>query len=205
MQAVPQRAPTRYFYPRSPCGERHVVTTPLSPNEKFLSTLSLRRATVPAAVAIVQPMISIHALLAESDTSARCAAPCARSISIHALLAESDQSTHGLMSTADKFLSTLSLRRATAMSCARTQRRTYFYPRSPCGERQPLRRRSTRRIVISIHALLAESDPCAVCSTTTRPHFYPRSPCGERLQHGLHRNNPLVHFYPRSPCGERRI
>ena len=34
-------------------------------------------------------------------------------ISIHALREEGDQSTHGLMSTSDKFLSTPSARRAT--------------------------------------------------------------------------------------------
>ena len=35
--------------------------------EKFLSTLSLRRATPPAKPSPASPAISIHALLAESD------------------------------------------------------------------------------------------------------------------------------------------
>ena len=34
-----------YFYPRSPCGERHIMTTTICIASKFLSTLSLRRAT----------------------------------------------------------------------------------------------------------------------------------------------------------------
>ena len=34
----------------------------------------------------------------------------------------------------------------------------YFYPRSPCGERRQPHHRHPRRLVISIHALLAESD-----------------------------------------------
>ena len=35
-----------HFYPRSPCGERHSVSAPNRPKEQFLSTLSLRRATI---------------------------------------------------------------------------------------------------------------------------------------------------------------
>ena len=55
----------------------------------FLSTLSLRRATVFNLFANPGSTISIHALLAESDHNTRnnCIDCC---ISIHALLAESD-------------------------------------------------------------------------------------------------------------------
>ena len=56
---------------------------------EFLSTLSLRRATVSSPTVIVILRISIHALLAESDNSCTQAVP-QKSISIHALLAESD-------------------------------------------------------------------------------------------------------------------
>ena len=35
---------------------------------------------------------------------------------------------------------------------------------------------------ISIHALLAESDPERLCNALEHLHFYPRSPCGERHQ-----------------------
>ena len=57
-----------------------------------------------------------------------------------------------------RFLSTLSLRRATAL--IRYLINTYhnFYPRSPCGERQRLGLLGWLRTLISIHALLAESD-----------------------------------------------
>ena len=57
---------------------------------KFLSTLSLRRATHEGALNAHRDTISIHALLAESD--AILGNPCAGcpAISIHALLAESD-------------------------------------------------------------------------------------------------------------------
>ena len=123
------------------------------------------------------------------------------------------------------FLSTLSLRRATAKLSAEQQART-----------------------ISIHALLAESDlpatggplPTATFLSTlslrratsrhisgraARPDFYPRSPCGERpitdidfriiakiSIHALLAESDVRSagacardgdFYPRSPCGER--
>ena len=57
-----------------------------------------------------------------------------------------------------KFLSTLSLRRATSFDFCIICLPSYFYPRSPCGERQ-----------------LCEGNRAA------EPYFYPRSPCGERL------------------------
>ena len=57
----------------------------------------------------------------------------------------------------------------------------YFYPRSPCGERRYTNFGNSRGLVISIHALLAESDHrFALCGCLPR-YFYPRSPCGERL------------------------
>ena len=99
-----------------------------------------------------------------------------------------------------------------------------FYPRSPCGERlhgcyslrypaQFLSTLSLRRAttwqrgsrvtyVISIHALLAESDKSIINSIMQRNDFYPRSPCGERPLPNTTRCR-VIHFYPRSPCGER--
>ena len=100
------------FYPRSPCGERLKVGRSNRNENAFLSTLSLRRATVSVclvgcaclflstlslrrATRVVDGSkssieISIHALLAESDWWLRCWKLAARDISIHALLAESD-------------------------------------------------------------------------------------------------------------------
>ena len=57
-----------------------------------------------------------------------------------------------------RFLSTLSLRRATPASITPTASRRNFYPRSPCGERRYLINTYHRIFGISIHALLAESD-----------------------------------------------
>ena len=104
--------------------------------------------------------------------------------------------------TPSQFLSTLSLRRATCYSLRHSTQGRYFYPRSPCGERQfkyvvqcrkviflstlSLRRAtaSDKRyaycIIISIHALLAESDAARRGQLWQRLDFYPRSPCGER-------------------------
>ena len=145
-------------------------------------------------------MISIHALLAESDVGQKRFLQ-KLAISIHALLAESDNSLlTNVVSSAD------------------------FYPRSPCGERRDVIAVMTDAQSISIHALLAESDDtrstvCSVISisihallaesdhpslsdTARHTYFYPRSPCGER-PFRLARLASRSYFYPRSPCGER--
>ena len=172
-----------HFYPRSPCGERptqgranaarmgisiHALLAESDhPRARcalghvsyniFLSTLSLRRATLPTSKTLQSWQISIHALLAESDPPGP---PCSlsrhtflstlslrratsdgpslasfNSISIHALLAESDAKFYYFTLPKMLFLSTLSLRRATLLSTI---------PRIAT--------------IISIHALLAESD-----------------------------------------------
>ena len=56
--------------------------------------------------------------------------------------------------------------------------------------------------IISIHALLAESDPGSLTQLLERKYFYPRSPCGERPLDRCNGQGP-DDFYPRSPCGER--
>ena len=55
------------FYPRSPCGERRSGRLNSSAIRIFLSTLSLRRATETYVIMEATKVISIHALLAESD------------------------------------------------------------------------------------------------------------------------------------------
>ena len=124
-----------YFYPRSPCGERHKTNTSSNKGGEFLSTLSLRRATYVIRHAINTHAISIHALLAESDDKSTKLAGVklvflstlslrratlrvldgskSSIISIHALLAESDRQNWRKPQRQKTFLSTLSLRRAT--------------------------------------------------------------------------------------------
>ena len=55
-----------------------------------------------------------------------------------------------------------------------------FYPRSPCGERLRPIDVPQYQILISIHALLAESDETFIVLPKELYNFYPRSPCGER-------------------------
>ena len=167
------------FYPRSPCGERQAGQKGRKPGKRFLSTLSLRRATLflqpyglppiflstlslrratlirlQQAVndmkflstlslrratggygcAYLYLIISIHALLAESDGMTEFIGALF-DISIHALLAESDLPVFLSGFWAYLFLSTLSLRRATRLFLEIYTLFKNFYPRSPCGER----------------------------------------------------------------------
>ena len=148
----------------------------------FLSTLSLRRATVHYDNYNLHCTISIHALLAESDGVFNLFANPGSTISIHALLAESDFPIVPAELTTLVFLSTLSLRRATRLQFICKPGQYYFYPRSPCGERRSKK---------SDHPLPTSN-------------FYPRSPCGERRSKKSDHPLPTSNFYPRSPCGERR-
>ena len=147
-----------YFYPRSPCGERRHWQTGQSRTRQFLSTLSLRRATVGDTPPCCGCMISIHALLAESDLTFTFTLILLSVISIHALLAESDFKANVHRAKSRLFLSTLSLRRATILCVLPVVQHTDFYPRSPCGERLNELLEQSASYHISIHALLAESD-----------------------------------------------
>ena len=101
---------------------------------KFLSTLSLRRATLRVVDGSKSSIISILALLAESDSGVDSSSICS-SISILALLAESD-----ILLPVSILID------------------AHFYPRSPCGERQRAEHHANSQQEISILALLAESD-----------------------------------------------
>ena len=101
--------------------------------------------------------ISIHALLAESDSNACCAATISR-----------------------LFLSTLSLRRATYY-LADYGNNVAISIHALLAESDYIRSNVPNFSSISIHALLAESDGAATLAKYQYLHFYPRSPCGERL------------------------
>ena len=190
------------FYPRSPCGERPKRYLPCCTSRIFLSTLSLRRATSDCRTWTYERLISIHALLAESDTPAGKVRPWASHISIHALLAESDATKPSDYLDPSEFLSTLSLRRATTQSIANLDDIMLsihaLLAESDCAQSLTKSARkaflstlSLRRATcgavwgrcapqISIHALLAESDCFCLCHLPAPGNFYPRSPCGER-------------------------
>ena len=147
-----------HFYPRSPCGERLVGSWPRGMIPYFYPRSPCGERLWPGLLARPFFLISIHALLAESDVWPGLLARPFFLISIHALLAESDClwvltgglsciSIHALLAESDPpireiiqwegiFLSTLSLRRATIIE---SDNRIFGF--------------------ISIHALLAESDP----------------------------------------------
>ena len=148
-----------YFYPRSPCGERrfhfnagqhicvisiHALLAESDLNFhhrrpccfQFLSTLSLRRATVFVCVICQRLAISIHALLAESDYRPGPFQLSRTEFLSTLSLRRATRSAPEQLRTVRVFLSTLSLRRATARG----------RDRAPAA-------------AISIHALLAESDP----------------------------------------------
>ena len=193
---------------------------------EFLSTFSLRRATLELKPISNFGLISIHALLAESDIldvfrvihrkDFYPRSPCGERpsgqifgpavciiISIHALLAESDLVIAIQSVPVFSFLSTLSLRRA-----------TFVFSRMGVGLLAFLSTLSLRR------ATGGQS-----CNSTLVQSFYPRSPCGERrvtsstviviLRVSIHAllaesdrhwqmgHSLARHFYPRSPCGER--
>ena len=103
---------------------------------------------------------------------------------------------------------------------------TYFYPRSPCGERLAsivvhlhinvflstlsLRRATGSNLVRDTqNSDFYPRSPCGerhikfIIACYTIDNFYPRSPCGERLQKCGHELLKCGNFYPRSPCGER--
>ena len=171
---------TQDFYPRSPCGERPSISARYVFSFIFLSTLSLRRATGRNCPGQKFVNISIHALLAESDSKPWTrSAPGALFLSTLSLRRATQTNTGS--NESGEFLSTLSLRRATAvqvviivmhtlflstLSLRRATRRhrrddrspIHFYPRSPCGERPHPIGVPITVIEISIHALLAESD-----------------------------------------------
>ena len=215
----------KYFYPRSPCGERLIVTNGWSGSCNFYPRS-------PCGERLPQPV-----LYRGHGRNFYPRSPCGERPAV------------ALPSvTCWKFLSTLSLRRATTPAAGRGNTPPDFYPRSPCGERRQQGRESSGKMVflstlslrratrqrwrchqpsaISIHALLAESDCQRPRRASGCTNFYPRSPCGERLSgckiakngitisiHALLAESDgacivagpvLYYFYLRSPCGERR-
>ena len=217
-----------YFYPRSPCGERriritnHALTEDISihallaesdhqtnagsnESSEFLSTLSLRRATCYSLRHSAQSRHFYPRSPCGERHNINSSVNTADQISIHALLAESDYVPFTVADLGKRFLSTLSLRRATTTVLhwyhiskisihallAESDRGqnpaprtgTDFYPRSPCGERRP----------------------CYGRLYQGRNYFYPRSPCGERREYWVGGYGTANNFYPRSPCGERLL
>ena len=146
--------------------------------QKFLSTLSLRRATV----AVMGPVPDVADFYPRSPCGERHGAlkhVHEKEISIHALLAESDSGQPGTFEGIADFYPRSPCGERPGPKVM-TPERYYFYPRSPCGERPHIHSTSHGRPGISIHALLAESDQVKNTLCQIVDNFYPRSPCGER-------------------------
>ena len=140
---------TSYFYPRSPCGERRGEHHASSQQEKFLSTLSLRRAT-----GHIGQTRSKRIFL--STLSLRRATPIFSEIN-----------TGG-----SKFLSTLSLRRATLhkRGCIVQHNSISIHALLAESDRSNIVITS-QKVCISIHALLAESDSTPPRKAETKRGF----------------------------------
>ena len=153
--------------------------TALNSQKEKHSMLSLRRATFVGLAAHRLRNISIHALLAESDADNGDAGNGCDAISIHALLAESDYWLPVRHSRTEAFLSTLSLRRATAAE-HRLLALNSISIHALLAESDLIHITQYSMCKISIHALLAESDRKPSIQVQHPLNFYPRSPCGER-------------------------
>ena len=174
--------------------------------QAFLSTLSLRRATVKIGIDFIDginfyprspcgerhhyliPKIGTLHFYPRSPCGERrqikqtCRAET--SISIHALLAESDVLNPLETLIILIFLSTLSLRRATHWSGVPLVGRAISI-HALLAESDVSSLPFGAVWIISIHALLAESDRLWIMLYSCPGNFYPRSPCGERLRHSL--------------------
>ena len=147
----------RHFYPRSPCGERRLLACSVGSVCSFLSTLSLRRATIMQNIIFVPRNISIHALLAESDRYKQHRLQCNFNFYPRSPCGERLIVMVGLL------MSSL-----------------YFYPRSPCGERRAPRFAPAASRNFYPRSPCGERPQCKLKLSKCEPYFYPRSPCGER-------------------------
>ena len=131
-----------YFYPRSPCGERLLAFCVVFSSGAISIHALLAESDNDAINGCNPDIISIHALLAESDPH-RIRLEMACRISIHALLAESD-----LIFSCYYNTRIISIHALLAESDGPMERgQVYyinFYPRSPCGERQPTAARNDK-------------------------------------------------------------
>ena len=212
-----------HFYPRSPCGERLPRFHADAVNAVFLSTLSLRRATHGLNAQNLGNIISIHALLAESDAWGRDGIPV-YAISIHALLAESDPcserqqvlprriSIHALLAESDygrlkaETAKNISIHALLAESDADKEARKRL--EAIFLSTLSLRRATLEIFLyyqdnkISIHALLAESDVLQRYPPPRRDISI-HALLAESDARSCLSLSAFLHFYPRSPCGER--
>ena len=102
-----------------------------------------------------------------------------------------------------RFLSTLSLRRATSADCNCHSGRRYFYPRSPYGERlsKTIPRGGHIRFLSTLSLRRATSAETA--RTSNADIFLSTLSLRRATRTGQSAWIPSYYFYPRSPYGER--
>ena len=148
------------FNPRTPCGVRQKSKILLQFCKMFQSTHSLRSATAVEEAVAALLKVSIHALLAECDK--RRPLLIAEKYSFNPRTpCGVRRPPIGLYNSLRLFQSTHSLRSAT------------------CLAEPPI-----QRLMVSIHALLAECDDQMSSSLDFSESFNPRTPCGVRLAYG---------------------
>ena len=122
------------FNPRTPCGVRLIIGSPIGLSGLFQSTHSLRSATRYGSRGSVHADVSIHALLAECDLVWRATPP-------HKSLF---QSTHSLRSATSRIASVHPARKVSIHALLAECDRCFplggclcacFNPRTPCGVR----------------------------------------------------------------------
>ena len=124
-------------------------------------------------------------------------------ISIHALLAESDAHKRLCAQRRYNFYPRSPCGERQWHLTKHPQHKLNFYPRSPCGERPNPKMKLSLTIMISIHALLAESDLLAVFSPILRMLFLSTLSLRRATSMRTSLFCGCSDFYPRSPCGER--
>ena len=197
---------TRYFNPRSPCGERrttqrhaqHDTTNfnPRSPCGERLKPLVIRRRHK-----VFQSTLPVWgATLRSSFTFAKTS-----DISIHAPRVGSDAERFIRYAENAEFQSTLPVWGATAKCTMTAKSDRHFNPRSPCGERHnPAKRKLERRIFQSTLPVWgATTEPNSLSNRTNR--FQSTLPVWGATYSALHPSQLHSDFNPRSPCGERPL
>ena len=122
-------------YPRPPRGGRPAGHRRPTPHREFLSTPSVRRATVNKGLEVVIREISIHALRKEGDHLS--SAPTFKFQNFYPRPPQGGRLvTKSGDVAADIFLSTPSARRATMPATTRAKNTSNFYPRPPRGGRR---------------------------------------------------------------------
>ena len=178
-----------HFYPRSPCGERPDGLFFLDRRKRFLSTLSLRRATLSSSFLDIdyyyfyprspcgerpitdtffgEPMTFLSTLSLRRATSAPVYFRALFPISIHALLAESDELLDGNKPYFQISIHALLAESDPSNRVGNTTEREFLSTLSLRRATLPSGMYSVT-LIISIHALLAESDfPVVPAEITT--------------------------------------